>query len=335
MGVKVGLPKLSDPDQYTWNDVYYRVKLTRVWYRPSGTIAKVVKELMSRTGSTRTATMAGPRRALPRRSLDIPTSLVGNREDEAALLAASFCGSRRNAAFASESIPTRSFLPPFASPCERMHIDVPQRASRPLVRKHRGIHLSSVHWTFPIDLDEERSGVPGPSSAEDRVSSQMRTGVPLTSMTVMGSSVGRMRRLGAQALLFRLGVAGANEEAIRPRFEARGVAKLRKVLPDAQQRLLRRVLGKIEVAQDPARHGQVPIRDPGGKVGECPLVSVLSSDHEIGIHCPIRSGGINFDLVPLTRYGDTGKPEPSNQRGNEERRRFRAASRVLAGRLSG
>jgi hypothetical protein len=48
MGVKVDLPKLSDPDEYTWNDVGYRVRLTRVWYRPSGTIAKVVKQLMSR-----------------------------------------------------------------------------------------------------------------------------------------------------------------------------------------------------------------------------------------------------------------------------------------------
>jgi hypothetical protein len=49
MGVKVDLPKLSDTSEYTWNNVYYRVRLTRVWYRPSGSIAKVVKDVMSRT----------------------------------------------------------------------------------------------------------------------------------------------------------------------------------------------------------------------------------------------------------------------------------------------
>ena len=113
------------------------------------------------------------------------------------------------------------------------------------------------------------------------------------------------------ALLFRLGVAGANEEAIRPGVEARGVAKLRKVLPDAQQRLLRRILGKVEVAQDPARHGQVPIRDPGGKVGKCPLVSVLGLDHEIGIHAPSASVDIGRAVCRPHGMGRRDMPELS------------------------
>ena len=81
-----------------------------------------------------------------------------------------------------------------------------------------------------------------------------------------------------------LGIAGAHEEPVRPGLEARRVAELREVPPDAQQRLLRRILGEVEVAQDPARHGKEPIRDLGGKEGVRLLVTSLSSDHEIGIH---------------------------------------------------
>ncbi len=84
--------------------------------------------------------------------------------------------------------------------------------------------------------------------------------------------------------LSSLGVAGAHEEPVRPGLKAGRVAELRKVPPDAQQRLLRRILGEVEVAQDPARHGKVPIGDLGRKEGVRLLVTSLSSDHEIGIH---------------------------------------------------
>ena len=81
-----------------------------------------------------------------------------------------------------------------------------------------------------------------------------------------------------------LGVAGAHEEPVRPGLKAGRVAELRKVPPDREQRLLRRILGEVEVAQDPARHGKVPIGDLGRKEGVRLLVTSLSSDHEIGIH---------------------------------------------------
>jgi hypothetical protein len=48
MGVKVNLPALSDPENSSWNDVYYRVTLTRVWYRPGGAVSKVARSVMSR-----------------------------------------------------------------------------------------------------------------------------------------------------------------------------------------------------------------------------------------------------------------------------------------------
>ena len=76
------------------------------------------------------------------------------------------------------------------------------------------------------------------------------------------------------ALFPALGVAGAHEEPVRPGLEAGRVAELREVLPDGEQRLLRRVLGEIEVAQDPARHGKEPIGDLGGDEGVRLLVTV-------------------------------------------------------------
>ena len=78
-------------------------------------------------------------------------------------------------------------------------------------------------------------------------------------------------------------------------LEAGRVAELRQILPDAQQRLLRRILGEVDVAQDPARHGQEPVREPEGKVGVGLPVSSLGSDHEIGIHRPLPLGRTGSD----------------------------------------
>ena len=85
-----------------------------------------------------------------------------------------------------------------------------------------------------------------------------------------------------------LGVTGAHEEAVRPGLKACRVAELRKVPPDAQQRLLRRILGKAEVAQDPVRRGKEPIGPRGSEGRECPLVAVLREFHEIGVHALFR-----------------------------------------------
>ena len=81
-----------------------------------------------------------------------------------------------------------------------------------------------------------------------------------------------------------LGVAGAHEEPVRPGVKARRVAELRKVPPDGEQRLLRRVLGEVDVAQDPVRHRVEPVADGDGEAREGLLVTVLRPDHEICIH---------------------------------------------------
>ena len=89
------------------------------------------------------------------------------------------------------------------------------------------------------------------------------------------------------SVLSALRVASADEESIRPGVKARRIAKVRKVLPDAEQRLLRRILGEAEVAQDPARHGQEPIAYLGGELGKRLPVTALGSKDEIGIHGPL------------------------------------------------
>src|SRR5438874_3064136 len=84
--------------------------------------------------------------------------------------------------------------------------------------------------------------------------------------------------------LLALGVAGAHEESIRPGVKARRVAQLRKVLPDVQQRLLRRVLGEIGVAQDPVSNRMETIADGHRKARECPFVAVLRPCHKSRVH---------------------------------------------------
>ena len=79
------------------------------------------------------------------------------------------------------------------------------------------------------------------------------------------------------ARLASLGVAGAHEEPVRPGFKAGRVAQLRKIPPDVQERLLRRVLGEIGVAQDPERHRMEPIASGHGQAREGLFVAVLRS----------------------------------------------------------
>jgi hypothetical protein len=99
-----------------------------------------------------------------------------------------------------------------------------------------------------------------------------------------GSSAGRRRRFGASAGPAALGVAGAHEEPVRPGVEARRVAELRKVPPDGEQRLLRRILGEVGVAQDPVRHRVEAVARGDGEAREGLLVTTLRPSDEFGIH---------------------------------------------------
>jgi hypothetical protein len=98
-----------------------------------------------------------------------------------------------------------------------------------------------------------------------------------------------------------LGVAGAHEEPVRPGVEARLVVELGQVSPDAQQRLLRRVFGEVDVAQDPVRHGMEAVPHGDSKAREGLLVAVLGSHHEIRIHALTQEASARAGA--LTRYG--------------------------------
>jgi hypothetical protein len=99
-----------------------------------------------------------------------------------------------------------------------------------------------------------------------------------------------------------LGVAGAHEEPVRPGFETRRVAEGRKVPPDAQQRLLRRVLCQVDVAQDPVRHGMETVAGSDGQAREGLFVTPLRSGHQLGIHA-LPVWGVGFDSTPLLGMG--------------------------------
>lgn len=89
------------------------------------------------------------------------------------------------------------------------------------------------------------------------------------------------------------------------------VAKLGKVSPDAQQRLLRRILGESDVAQNPVRHGKEPITEPGSEAREGLTFSAPRSFHEIDIHAyaygPSRSRILHF---VVKREGPRHVPRP-------------------------
>jgi len=59
--------------------------------------------------------------------------------------------------------------------------------------------------------------------------------------------------------------ARTDEEAVRSPLEPSGVAKLRKVSPDVQQRLLRRIVGKVGVAKNPVSGRVQPVPDGDGE----------------------------------------------------------------------
>ena len=107
-----------------------------------------------------------------------------------------------------------------------------------------------------------------------------------------------------------LGVAGAHEEPVRPGVKARRVAELGQVPPDREQRLLRRVLGEIGVAQDPVRHRMEPVAHGDGEAREGPFVTALCESHELGIHPTSfavrrsgsrRSNGMGIGQAPATQ----------------------------------
>jgi hypothetical protein len=102
------------------------------------------------------------------------------------------------------------------------------------------------------------------------------------------------------AVSLALGVAGAHEEPVRPGLKAGRVAQLRKISPDRQQRLLRRVLGEADVAQDPVRDRVQPPTGSDREARECLLIAALRRLHELDVHAASSTRRPDRDAL---RYG--------------------------------
>ena len=119
----------------------------------------------------------------------------------------------------------------------------------------------------------------------------------------------KVRRPGSFPAPF--GVAGAHEEPVRPGVEARRIAKLWKVPPDGEQRLLRRVLGELKIAQNSVRDCMEPIPHGQGEAREGLFVAVLRSSHEIGVHRLFHCEPTMDVAGPFTLYGQQRRRQDS------------------------
>ena len=63
-----------------------------------------------------------------------------------------------------------------------------------------------------------------------------------------------------------------------------------------EQCLLRRILGEIDVAQDPVRDGEEPVAHADSKERECLFVALLRPGHETRIH-HFRRCGARLDAL--------------------------------------
>jgi hypothetical protein len=112
------------------------------------------------------------------------------------------------------------------------------------------------------------------------------------------------RKLGRPVpVLPALRVAGTKENAIGPRLEAFHVAKLRKALPDPDERTLGGVLREVGIAQDPSGNDQRPSGDPLHDQGERGRVASLGPNHEFGVQASVVAarGTLDEQVVRAAR----------------------------------
>jgi hypothetical protein len=101
-----------------------------------------------------------------------------------------------------------------------------------------------------------------------------------------------------------LAVALPDEDPVRPSLEAGRVAQLGKVAPDVDQGLLRRILGAVDVTQDPVRDGEEPVAHAHGQQREGLFIATLRTGHETRIH-PTPHVGARIDVLSQG-YGGRG-----------------------------
>ena len=95
---------------------------------------------------------------------------------------------------------------------------------------------------------------------------------------------------GPSARPRRLRVAAVHEDALYPDIEAVRIAEPRQLAPGDHQRLLQRILGPIDVPEDPLCEREEPVAIRPGQDGERLPVTVLRLLHEVAIHLHRPSG---------------------------------------------
>jgi hypothetical protein len=102
----------------------------------------------------------------------------------------------------------------------------------------------------------------------------------------------RRRRLDGQypdagrpaASLGRFRVAGMDEDPADPGVKPIRIAEARQFTPGDLQRVLRRILGSIDVAEDSLREPIELVTAGTSQVGKCLPVTLLRPNHEVAIH---------------------------------------------------
>jgi peptide-methionine (R)-S-oxide reductase len=109
----------------------------------------------------------------------------------------------------------------------------------------------------------------------------------------------------ARAARFR--VAGMNDETMQPGVETLGLAQRRQVAPGAEQRLLRRVLGTVAVAQDPHGEGKAAVDVLRRQLGERGTITVRGPVDEIELVHALEAPQL-VHAGPFTEYGAATRP---------------------------
>lgn len=99
--------------------------------------------------------------------------------------------------------------------------------------------------------------------------------------------VGRLKGHGVvAAVLPGFGVADAYEDRVGPGLEPLRLAQLGQRTPDADERLLRRILGELRITQDPFGRTEEAVQDRIRDQRERSLIPPLCSCDEVGVHRP-------------------------------------------------
>jgi hypothetical protein len=120
---------------------------------------------------------------------------------------------------------------------------------------------------------------------------------------------------GSAPLARRLVDAFTDDDTVDPRVEPVRIAEASQVTPGDHQRLLKGILGSVDIAQDPVRQHEESVDPRAHQVDECRLIAVLGRFHEVAVHIPIPRAPVGDAVrhhwpVPLSLRSIFNPPWP-------------------------